>query len=63
MDSYVVICRDDMDLDGNKGHYILATRQVFADPRVANEYARGLPPAREAMVIPGGWDDLRPAGV
>jgi len=56
--SYVVICRDD-SFSGESGPYVLATRRVFDSHDVATEYASGISPSREAIVVSGHWSMLR----
>ena len=55
---FVVICRDDT-IDGVRGAYVLATRQVFRSRLVAEAYANGVAPGREPLVIAGRWHQLR----
>ena len=46
--------------DPNKlGHYELATRTVFEDENAAEVYASPIAESRDAMVIPGAFDELR----
>lgn len=59
-ETYVVICRADRVPTGvAPGDYELATRTVFASAVAAYEYAAGISPSREALVIPGRWAGLR----
>lgn len=56
-ETYVVICRDDAK-DDQPGPYVLATRQTFASLAAAQNWARAIAPAREAIVVRGRWHQL-----
>jgi hypothetical protein len=58
-ETFVVICRDDADRDGNPGPYILATRQVFGSAAAAENEAAGIARGREPIVVEGRWAELR----
>ena len=59
-ETFVVICRDDFTPGADqKGPYLLASRQVFASAEDARDYARGISPSREPLVIVGDWLNLR----
>jgi hypothetical protein len=58
-DSFIVICRADTDAYGQRGEYVLATRQVFRRRMVAEAYANGVAQSREPKVIAGRWHQLR----
>lgn len=55
---HIVICRADR-CDDAPGAYELATRTVFINKVAAEEYAAGIAPSREPLVIPGRWAGLR----
>lgn len=57
--TYVVICRDDTDQDGNPGPYVLATRTVFHTRREAALYALSINAARQPITVVGDWETLR----
>lgn len=59
-DSYIVICRDDTTPDGIPGSYVLATRRIFNEREAAVHYAGRIAEGREAIVVEGKWDQLRP---
>ena len=59
MFTYIVICREDVCEDGSKGRYSLATRHVFQDEKYAQVYASGISSSREAIVVPGNYNELR----
>jgi hypothetical protein len=59
---FIVICREDKDpYDGEqgKGRYTLATRQVFFLEKDAEEFAKGINPSRDPLVVPGLYHQLR----
>ena len=57
--TFIVICRDDVKPDGDKGDYTLATRRVFHTRAEASAWAAGVSPSREAIVVDGRWHQLR----
>jgi len=57
--SYLVVCRDDTDAEGNPGPYILATRTVFDLRSDAVYYARSINSHREPIVVVGDFSGLR----
>lgn len=57
-DRFVVICRADT-VEGERGAYVLATRQVFRSRLVAEAYANGVAESREPIVVAGRWHQLR----
>lgn len=57
-ETYTVICRDDR-LGGL--HYVLGTRQVFTTEAAAQAYADTIDRSREPIIVPGRWNQLRPA--
>jgi len=58
-EAYVVIAREDRQPDGSQGRYTLCTRQIFATEQQAKDYADGVSPSREAIVVPGRFNELR----
>lgn len=52
-DMYCVICRLDREPDGTKGRYDVCrnSRGVFSSLAEAEEYARGINPSREPIVL------------
>lgn len=60
--SYVVICRDDVKPDGSPGDYVLATRRVFENAKLAQEYAGSINASRAPLVVEGDWKNLRYLG-
>jgi hypothetical protein len=60
---YAVICRDDAtDNMQSKGPYALATRQLFATEREAEDYADGLSFSRDPVIVVGDWVDVAALG-
>jgi hypothetical protein len=57
--SYIVVCRDDADEDGNPGPYVLATRTVFHAHRDAALYALSINAARQPITVVGDLGNLR----
>jgi len=58
-EAFVVIAREDRTPVGTPGRYTLATRTIFKTVEEAEEYAAGISPSREPMVIPGRFNQLR----
>ncbi len=56
---FIVIAREDRKEDNSLGRYTLATRRVFYSEEAALEYADSLGQSRDAVVIPGRFDELR----
>lgn len=48
---YIVICRDNLEPGETKGKLILASQTAWKQRSHAEEYARGLPELREAVVV------------
>jgi len=60
---YAVICRDDATDDmQSKGPYALATRQLFATEREAEDYADGLSFSRDPVIVVGNWANVAALG-
>jgi hypothetical protein len=61
---YVVIVKDtDVGIDGERTHYVLATRQVFGTEAEAETYAHTCATSRDPLVVAGRWFSLRHASV
>jgi hypothetical protein len=58
-EAYIVIAREDRTPLGTPGRYTLATRAIFKTAEEADEYAAGISPSREPMVVPGRFNQLR----
>jgi hypothetical protein len=69
---YIVVCRADREytagvspFTGNPirvslpGDYVLTTRTTFTSRERADEYAKGIAPGREAIVVSGDFAGLR----
>lgn len=56
---YIVVCREDRQPDGTPGNYTLLTRTVFLTEEGAAEYASGVSPSREPLVVKGRFAGLR----
>jgi hypothetical protein len=48
---YLVICRDDVKLDGSKGDYVIATHRWFASREAAITYTATVSQSREPLVV------------
>lgn len=59
MNHFIVVCRNDRNADGTTGPYGLATRRVFTSEAAAKDYAAGVSPSREPLVVQGSFDTLR----
>lgn len=55
---FIVICRNDR-VGRRKGAYQLATRRVFSTRKAAVDYAEGISPSRQPIVVPGDFSQLR----
>jgi hypothetical protein len=56
---FIVIAREDLTADGEKGEYSLATREVFTCRKAADAYADGVSRSREPLVVVGRFSELR----
>ncbi len=56
---FIVIAREDRKEDNSLGRYTLATRRVFYSEEAALAYADSLGQSRDAVAIPGRFDELR----
>jgi len=48
---WFVVCRTDTTPEGEKGHYVLATRTAWVRREDAEHFAQSCSPSREAIVV------------
>ena len=56
--SFVVVAHEDRTAEGERGEWTLCTRRLFMTRKDAHEYARGVSPSREPLVVGGRFTEL-----